>query len=105
MSFKSGFEWNLSTPVTLTIDEEVVIPDMMKNTQFSWANNDEEDERIRSLMRAGEKLVIAGRAKTGQLVEDVFALEGFTSTFTAARNACAEIYAKADTKFIHVRFD
>jgi hypothetical protein len=93
LSFKSGYEWNSDVPATVTIDEEIIVSDMLKEGQFAWANDSAEDALVQSQMVSGTEVVITGAAKTGQFVMDVFELEGFGSTLAAAQNACAETYA------------
>lgn len=93
LSFKSGYEWNSDVAARVTIDEEIVVSDMLKEGQFAWANDSVEDGLVQSRMVSGTEVVITGQAKTGQFVIDVFELEGFGSTLAAAQNACAETYA------------
>ena len=98
LSFKSGYEWSLDVPATVTIDEKIIVSNMLKEGQFAWANDSVEDASVQSQMISGTEVVITGEAKTGQFVIDVFELEGFGSTLAAAQNACAENYASLGKK-------
>lgn len=82
----AGYTYKLQSEVEVQIDGKQT--KLFTDQDSAWAVDDDTDNKLVKMMRAGSTLVVEGRSSRGTLTKDVYSLSGFTAAHKAASKAC-----------------
>ena len=87
VSVTNGYEFKLKVPVAAKSGKKSY--NLFSKGRFAWAENDEEDMKLISIMRKASRLMIVGNSEKGQETTDHYSMMGFTKAYNAAKKSCS----------------
>jgi len=87
VSVTNGYEFKLKAPVAAKSGKKSY--NLFSKGRFAWAENDEEDMKLISIMRKASRLMIVGNSEKGQETTDHYSMMGFTKAYNAAKKSCS----------------
>ena len=87
VSLTAGYNYKKNSSVEVKIDKNKPM-DMFTDDDTAWASSTRQDNKLVSLMRAGNEVVFKGTSARGTLTTDTFSLKGCTKAANAIDKAC-----------------
>jgi len=57
--------------------------------RFAWTKDNEEDQKLISIMRKASRLMIIGNSEKGEETTDHYSMMGFTKAYNVAKKSCS----------------
>lgn len=86
VSVSSGYPFNKNKKVNLRVGVKSF--DLFTYEDRAWANNEEDDAKIISTMKAGMKMTIKGHSQKNTFSKDTYSLRGFTDAYNKMTTLC-----------------
>ena len=89
VSLTAGYNYKKDSAVKMQVDKKPQ-EELFTSGDTAWAFTADQDNKLVSLMRAGNKVVFKGTSARGTLTTDTFSLKGFTKAANAIDKACGK---------------
>ena len=87
LSVTNGYEFKLKAPVVAKSGKKTY--NLFSKGRFAWTKDNEEDQKLISIMRKASRLMIIGNSEKGEQTTDHYSMMGFTKAYNAAKKSCS----------------
>ncbi len=87
VSFVAGYNFKPQAPFTVKVGNQIFNKTFTEGDK-AWTTSTDEDTKLISAMKRGDKLVADGVSARGTTTKDTYSLKGFTSAYQAISSKC-----------------
>ncbi len=88
VSYTGGYPYRAGSTADLVVDGSAK-HELIVDGEWAWAGSPEEDARIRTALKRGNRAVVTGVSSRGTTTKDTYSLAGFTAAFAEAEKRCS----------------
>lgn len=87
VSFVAGYTFKPQAAFTVKIGNQIFNKTFTEGDK-AWTVNSEEDKKLITAMKRGDKMVVDGVSSRGTATKDTYSLKGFSSAYQAISSKC-----------------